>query len=247
MGPTVQGIAILLFALLIFFGILYRLPQDSLTKLFGKENIVVPAIVVLFISVLALHLFSSATETWTADLLKVVAGLLAGVGAGATVGGIRQTIHGDRNVQAVYSRIERIEGDIRELRDSVIETLNQYQEATRGTVVKEESFHAGIPVPDNRFYDEFKKSENERPSSVDAEATRRWFNHRFDLFLSIPSAKEEIMRNVQGIEGAGWHVEEIRFDINPKMADVFFKCVKKISLRQFGEELRLTNGPQADA
>jgi hypothetical protein len=218
--------------------LLSKVKTEQVPALLEAKNVLLLFASGLFCVLLVVHLFKE--QAWTADLLKVVAGVLAGAVATLTAASkdkakdsLAQTAIGNDIQQAGrdINNVKKLVGDLKQVTDSVI---NQYQTVERSVaklsaeatahVVKQEYFHIDIPVPDDRFYSDVKEIDSQKPSFVDAEATRRHLNRRFELFLTVPGARDEIRRNIQNIQDAGWRVRELSMDIAPKMVNVGFRC-----------------------
>ena len=98
---------------------------EDLTKVFDGKNFLLFSTVILFCILLVVHLFKE--QTWTADVLKVIVGVLVGAGAAYAKGDDKEkeqgntlTAIGTSIQQAMGSIIGKMEGDIRELKDSII-------------------------------------------------------------------------------------------------------------------------------
>ena len=103
--------------LLIFAAILWKFQGSELLKLLEGKNTLAFLAFLLFVTLLIVHLFKE--QKWTEDALKVVGGILVGA-AGTSATGVSQTAVGKNIKQAMRDIIERVDGDIKELRDSVV-------------------------------------------------------------------------------------------------------------------------------
>ena len=116
-----------------------KLSSDQLASFLSGSNLLLPVAALLFVAVVVLHLF--VREIWTADVLKFIAGLLVGVGAGWTtsriVGGVDvadSVVENSNIVGRDYfdQRIDTMEADVAEVRNAVIhQSANADQLATK--------------------------------------------------------------------------------------------------------------------
>jgi uncharacterized membrane-anchored protein YhcB (DUF1043 family) len=231
----VPALSLLIAFLTVTLVILAKVKSDQLPALLEAKNALLLFAATLFCILLVVHLFKE--QTWTADLLKVVAGVLVGAVTTSTVS--TQTAIGNDIQQAGrdINNIKKMLGDLQNVTDSVVNQFQTIQQSVAkvsdtlsAPVVKQEYFHTRVPVPDDRFFTEVQKMDDEQPSFVDGDATRTWLNRRIELFLSVPGARDEIRRALRSIEDAGWSVREIRFDISPKIVDVSFNCEQRLSV-----------------
>jgi hypothetical protein len=261
----VPAISLLVAFLLVTLVILAKVKSDQLPTLLETKNVLLLFAAGLFCILLVVHLFKE--QTWTADLLKVVAGVLAGAVAtlSATTkdkskDALSQTAVGNDIQQAGrdINNIKKMVGDLQNVTDSVVNQFQTIQQSIArvsdtlsAPVVKQEYFHIKVPVPDDRFFQNVQDLEAKKPSFVDGDATRDWLNRRTDLFLTVPGARDAIRGAVRNIEGAGWSVREVRFDISPKTVDVSFNCEKRLSIdellqvRPDAQQPVATDAPQA--
>lgn len=244
MDQFIPALSLLASFMIITLVVLYKVKTEQLLSLLEAKNILLLFAAGLFCILLVVHLFKE--QPWTEDLLKVVAGVLAGAVATLTAASkektkdsVAQTAIGNDIQQAGrdINNIKKMVGDLQQVTDSVVNQFQNIQQSVAkvsdsvtGHVAKQEYFHIKVPVPDDRFYSEVKQLDEERPSFVDGEAMREFLNKRFALFLSIPGASDEIRKALENIEQAGWFVREVRLDISPKMVDVGFNCEQHISV-----------------
>ncbi len=124
--PTqyVPALSVLVVVVLLAVVLIMRLPRESVERLLAGPNATVIGAVGLFVFVGVLHLFANTAQTWTADLLKVLVGVLAAVGASKVakqdLATVQQTAIGTQIEQAGRDIIQKMEGNISELRDSVV-------------------------------------------------------------------------------------------------------------------------------
>ncbi len=246
----VPALSLLIAFLVITLVVLAKVKTEQLPALLEAKNILLLFAAGLFCILLVVHLFKE--QPWTADLLKVVAGVLAGAVATLTAtskdkpkDSIAQTAIGNDIQQAGrdINNIKKMVGDLQHVTDSVVNQFQTIQQSVAkvsanvaGHAAKQEYFHIQVPVPDERFYTDVKELDGNRPSFVDGDATRAFLNRRFALFLTVPGARDEIRRTLRNIEEAGWSVREVRLDISPKMVDVGFNCEQRISIESLLSE-----------
>lgn len=127
---------IVLLAVMILTIFIFKTQGD---KIFGKEsmtpNILIPIGGFLFIIVLIVHLFRE--QSWTADMLKTLIGILVGAGSvnnivsknteGNSID-ISGNTNGDVAGRDINKNIQNIEKGISDIRDSVIHQNNQIEQ-----------------------------------------------------------------------------------------------------------------------
>ena|SRR3712207_4074306 len=111
------------FTLLVAFLIVFIILQRKFSGNFDGKNILPFSAVALFCTILVFHLFQK--QEWTADILKVIIGVLVGAGAAYSKGddknsGQSQTAIGNAIQQAMGDIIGEMKGDIGQLKDSIV-------------------------------------------------------------------------------------------------------------------------------
>jgi len=135
----VPAISLLITFIIIFILILWRFPSDKLLDSLKGKNAIILSVILLFVILSIIHLFQP--QTWTADVLKVVVGVLVGVASSYTNDEkkAKQNIDGDviSDISAsgtfgdntkiagrdINETIENMKSDISQIKDSII---NQY-------------------------------------------------------------------------------------------------------------------------
>jgi hypothetical protein len=120
----VLPLAVLLVFAALFAVVLFRLEGSQITDLFRQHALPITALLLF----LALAILSLGTDAeWTGDVLKVLAGAVIGGGAASTISATSQTAIGERIQQAGRDIIASMQGDIGELKDSVVNLTNATQ------------------------------------------------------------------------------------------------------------------------
>jgi len=123
----IPALSVLVASVIVLYLVIAKLSSDQLAAFLSGSNLPLPVAALLFVAVVVLHLF--VRESWTADVLKFIAGLLVGVGAGWTasriVGGVDvsdSVVQNSNIVGRDYfdQRIDTMEADVAEVRNAVI-------------------------------------------------------------------------------------------------------------------------------
>lgn len=135
----IPGLSILIALLIIVLVVFWKLDTKQLSKMLEGKGFLLISTLILFGFLLVLHLFQ--TQAWTADMLKVIIGVVVGLGASyssekkkADAGlGVdaRSSQFGDYAKVAgrdINETIERMEAEIGEIRDSVFHQYSTIQQ-----------------------------------------------------------------------------------------------------------------------
>jgi hypothetical protein len=193
--------------------VLVKLDADRILSLLDSRAALLLLAALLFCLVLVTHLFQKAD--WTADLLKVLAGVL--VGAASSMGKKEttaipsathaQSITGDGNVQAGRDVIGEMRGDIKTLRDSIVnqsQTINQIAQAATASPRLARTFHERFETSDARFV----ASLQQRQREPDYDFWTDWV----EPSLRHPEIGSAFRGAIDRIHLIGWRVEKLGFD-----------------------------------
>ncbi|MGR3276111.1 hypothetical protein ACSYAD_13465 [Acaryochloris marina NIES-2412] len=244
MEATIQGLIILLVPTFLLCFILLRIPRERLEKLLSTPFSLVIGVLILFFLLLAFHLFQS--EPWTADILKVIVGVIVGVSFSAGESGISQSIKGDRNIQTINSRIERMQANIEEMRDTVVEQLHQYDNA-RDPIVEQQSFTVAIPIDSPELYEGSERLKKELSDAhAKPEKMRALFDRRLALIYNVPGVSDRMRETTEHVLAAGWSVNELRYDVLPDHIQLAFICSKRMPIESVTHAKNMLTSASAD-
>jgi len=131
----IPALSLLLALMLIIFAVFWKFGGEQLVQIFAHANFVLIVAVFLFCIVGIVHLFEP--QNWTADLLKVLVGVLVGAATAPSLSGepsrrtggvdisgsVRDSEVAGRDLNKMIDQVERMYGDIKEVRDSAITNL----------------------------------------------------------------------------------------------------------------------------
>jgi hypothetical protein len=209
-------LSILVFLCIVVAIVLLKLDGKSILGLLDSKAALLLLATVLFALVLVTHLFQRVD--WTADLLKVLAGVLVGAASGlgkkegAADAGSKpqQAIDGSGNVQAGRDVIGEMKGDIASLRDSIVnqtQTIHQIAEHTHSESEPRirTRFHVQLTPSDTAFVDELKERQR---GKADFDAWRDWIQP----CLSQRDVVRGLEKELERIQHDGWRPERIDYD-----------------------------------
>lgn len=191
--PALSLLAFFLCLLVLFFN---KMTAEQIIGIFEKANSVLLSSVFIFMLVSLIHLFVS--PSWTPDLLKVIAGIIAGSAvqqvktssstegrhfSAETVGNNNEIALGDIN--KIKQDIQAMHGNISSIRDAII---NQVSDPT---------FAPGSTQPAN--------------------SVREYLF--LTSFFATGEPLGEISTDVQQMEAEGWHLVSISNAYGPSDAD----------------------------
>ena len=227
--------------------ILVKIKAEQIPELLGSKSFLIIFVSGLFIILLIVHMFKE--QSWTADLLKVVAGVLTGAVAALNINSISsnkesvdQLAIGNDIQQAGRDihNIKKMIGDLKNVTDSVVnqyhninQSINNISKSTSLPVVKQMYFHKQIPIYNEHINKQAKLINSERPNISEADdKTRKWYNRKNNLILSMPNVNDLIIKEIKKIELDNWHCREIQFDIMPDVLNISFNCEQRISFKE---------------
>jgi hypothetical protein len=134
----IPPISLLLVFVVVFVALLRKFTGEQLVNMFAGKNFLLFAAIILFCVLTVVHLFQA--QSWTADVLKVIVGIFVGVSAaysgdsgkegkkrdnghGVDIDSSRFGDHAKIAGRDINEIIENMQGDIAQIRDSVV---NQY-------------------------------------------------------------------------------------------------------------------------
>lgn len=135
----IPGISILIALLIIVLVFFWKLDAKQIAQMLEGKGFLLISTLILFGLLLVLHLFQA--QAWTADILKVIIGVVVGLGASYSSGkkkadaglgvNARSSKFGDHAKVAgrdINETIERMEAKIGEIRDSVFHQNSTIQQ-----------------------------------------------------------------------------------------------------------------------
>jgi hypothetical protein len=214
MLPYVPAISLLVVFLIIVIVLQRKFTGEDLAKVFDGKNFLLFSAVILFCILLVVHLFKE--QSWTADVLKVIVGVLVGAGAAYAKGegkgaGQTQTAVGNAIQQAMGDIIGEMKGDIGQLKDSIVhqnQTIQQILSDIEGRddesspVIKDRKY-IRIESHDPSFIEELEKIQR-----AGGDWTRVWM----DRCLSNPEFQSQISEKLQELRAEGWRIKEMNLD-----------------------------------
>ena len=199
----------LLFTFAVLFGVvLLRLDGSQLVEAFQKYTVIVSA-VILFVVLTVVHLVDP--QPWAGEVLKVIAGVLIGGGAASAVTVGSQTAIGSQIRQAGRDLIEQMQGNIGEMRDSVVHqhaAIDEIRDAV-ASIVERGQRRAALRTR------EWFKVENDAPEFVSrfrAVLGAGVPQQLIDTCLDDPVIGRQLSERLSDISQRGWEVVGINFD-----------------------------------
>jgi len=200
-------LSILFTFLIIVVAVLWKFESSDLLKLIEGKNLLIFLAFILFITLLIVHLFEA--QSWMADTLKIVIGILVGVGSSSVVSKT-QTAIGENINQAMRDIIERVDGDINELRDSIVnqhttnnQILNELTKSEHSSPVIERKAKITIESIDSEFIKKLKRIQNEGD-----DWTQKWI----DECIMNDEIREKIEDEFSQLQKNGWRVFQMNLD-----------------------------------
>jgi hypothetical protein len=147
MDPTLQKLLpaalLLVVGLAVVILLALRLDRGAVASLLTGGHSATLGAILLFWLVCVVHLFDS--ESWTADLLKVIVGALVGAGAAKSgkqdLTNLTQSAVGENIRQAGRDLVEQMHGDIKGLTNSVVNLQSKVSSLSdRGGAFRKGSF-----------------------------------------------------------------------------------------------------------
>jgi hypothetical protein len=148
--------SILFVMITVIFLIVLRLPHFDLVNMLDQRGFIVIATFSIFSLTLSLHLFQN--QEWTADILKVIIGVVVGVTASfkskdsTQVGGTDVNVKGSEfgdftkiaghDINETLQKIDKLDGDVHEIKNSVIHQHQYIEQVAK--------FADALPPPGNK-------------------------------------------------------------------------------------------------
>src|SRR5262245_7909332 len=239
---TDQVAALVLLAIVAAFAayLVSRLGPQDLKEVFLSGSVVIIA-GALFCILLVVQLLQP--QTWMADVLKVVGGVVAGSIAAKKADAKQQadlTAHQvaiGEQIQQAARDINNIQSELSKIERSVV---NQYQQVRRDAdpvvAADRETARNDINYRDNaEVVAEYERISCEHPDDfaykpILGEDVRHWYNRKVKFFENIPGALELLDEKVRDIRKSGWDVVEVRFDFSSVNVTVLLETERRIPL-----------------
>lgn len=203
----IPAIAILIGGLTIFIAVLQKFSTEELLKLCEGKNFVLTLAFLLFGTLLVVHLFKD--QPWTADVLKILAGILVGAASASSASAGSQTAIGTNIKQAMRDLIEEVNGDIQEIKDSVV---NQY--ATINESLSDLNDVVGSPVI--RRTERFRVEANDEDFIEELQQIRiaggDWTTVWMDRCIEHAEIRAKIDQKIRQLNAEGWRVASMDLD-----------------------------------
>lgn len=237
MTDQIAGL-LLLVVLAVLVGLAFKKFSASDLKdvLLGNSVIVVAA--ALFCLLLAVQLIKA--QAWMPDLLKVVAGVVAGAIAAKST--VEQTAIGEQIQQAARD-INNIKSDLNKIENSIVNQVQQSSQFLKTEIVaydNTESFEINYRNNED-VVNEFKRIHQEHPDDLHyhptrGEDARAWYDRQIAFFRRIPDAIKKLTSTVEEIHNAGWEIKKISFDFSNVNVVVLLSTEKRIRLSEQANE-----------
>jgi hypothetical protein len=216
-----------------------KLPTADLKEvLLGSNVIVVSA--ALFGLLLVVQLLKE--QSWMPDLLKVVAGVVAGAIAAKKEDkkppagdSVSQTAIGEQIQQAARD-INNIKSDLNKIENSLVTQIEGPARDGKSILAYQETEQIEINYRDNeQVYQEYKRISEDNPDffkykPILGSDVRAWYDRQLSFFGFIPNAMDKLTQKVREIEAADWKVKEVRFDFSSVKVVVSLDTEKRIPL-----------------
>jgi hypothetical protein len=230
--------------LVIVFGfaslIAYRVKQEDLKEVFLSTGVVVVA-GSLFCVLLVVQLLQP--QTWMADVLKVVAGVVAGAVAAKKVdakekqAAAAQQVAIGEQIQQAARDINNVKSELSKIENSVVNQFARTSERLAETIVAyrdtdrfDISYRDDVDVQAayDRLRQDFPNGIQYKP--ILGPEVRRWYNRQVDFFSEIPGATSTLAERVAVIRDSGWEVIEVRFDFSSVNVVVLLETQRRLTL-----------------
>lgn len=230
----IPALSLLVTFIIIFIAIFRKFNNEQLVNIFSGRNFVLLLSFALFLILLIVHLFQS--QTWTADVLKVIIGVFIGVSttfvaeSGVNIGssklGDNAKIAGrDINefIDKVVNDIKNVRGDISQVKDSVIKQYPTIQNSltdilseskeSRHSIQRRVGVRLELTNPDllKRF-----ETISKRPDFNFME------NSYVDMFVSHGEFIQKLRQKIDEFEKTGWEVISVRLSDNSNLGGFYF-------------------------
>lgn len=203
-------LSILITFLIIVGAILWKFESSDLLKLFEGKNLLIFIACILFITLLVVHLFEE--QSWMADTLKIVVGIFVGVGSSSVVSK-SQTAIGENINQAMRDIIERVDGDIKDLHDSVVnqytsinQKLTELTKSENSIPVIERKDRINVESTDSKFINRLNRIQKEEDN---------WTQVWMDECLMNDEIRNKMEEKFSKLQKNGWRV--VRMDLDNSM------------------------------
>jgi hypothetical protein len=222
--------------------VLLRIPQDQLSQVFsGNVGAIAGGLFVLLLLVQLIQ-----PQAWMPDVLKVVAGVVAGAVAAKksdarltedlknqqiAIG--EQIQQAARDINNVQSQLSKIEGSV----------VNQHLSAapTSESIVAYKQYdrlrfeYADNPDVREAYETAQRDSRNGLEyKPIGEEEERAWYDRQIELFRKIPNGEDALAKRVEELRAHGWEVTEVRFDFSGVAVDVILSVEKRLGLPSEG-------------
>lgn len=203
----IAPLSILITFLIIVIAVLWKFESSDLLKLFEGKNLLIFLTSILFITLLVVHLFEE--QSWMADTLKIVVGILVGIGSSSVVSKT-QTAIGENINQAMRDIIERVDGDIKDLHDSIVnqytsinQQLTDLTKSENSTPIIERKDRITIESTDSNFINRLNRIQKEE---------NNWTQLWMDECLMNDEIREKIEEKFSKLQKNGWRVVQMDLD-----------------------------------
>jgi hypothetical protein len=125
----ILAVVFLLFGFLVAVFLSFRFRREDY-KAFGDGKGFIGLLTLLFLASL-LSLYAFLEKEWTADLLKILLGVLVGGGSAAAANSFSQRIQGDNNFQAVNAQIDSLKSEVSKIENANAGKIEQLFNVTQ--------------------------------------------------------------------------------------------------------------------
>ncbi|WP_085343998.1 hypothetical protein [Vibrio sp. ArtGut-C1] len=217
----IPAIFVAVFILVIFLAIWLKINSSELHKLKGSSVLLATG-AGLFCIILIVHLFKE--QAWTADILKLLIGVLTGAAASSVANKYHednsqrsmQTAIGNEINQAGRDIIGEVKGDIQDLKDSVV---NQYQS------IKSSIETSDNPIVTKSF--DFRFTANPillKELELLALDRDSYSSNWIEACLNDDEISSSIRKEAREVRASGWSIKRLVLDNLREGLYVRFEC-----------------------
>ncbi|WP_454623574.1 hypothetical protein [Bradyrhizobium cenepequi] len=239
MNEQIAALLILLILALFVGYVISRLQNEQLKEVMLGNSVVMIA-GALFCLLLVVQLLKE--QAWMPDLLKVVAGVVAGAIAAkkadeksAPEQKLQQIAVG-KQIQQAARDINNIQSELSKIEKSIVNQNISQAQKHQSVVAYGETEMIDLNYRDNpevtREYERIAKEfpDDFKYKPIRGEDGRAWYDRKVRFFSMIPGAGDRLAERIQDIRAAGWEVKEVRFDFSSVNVVIIISTEKRIPL-----------------
>lgn len=238
MATQLVGLAVLIVLSALVAFVIVRIPGELLPSAFGGNVATVAG--GLFVLLLVVQLIQP--QSWTPDLLKVVAGVVAGAVAAKRADAKQdeelknqQVAIGEQIYQAARD-INNVHSELSKIEDSIVNQQISSKSKNMPVLLYSQTDSILFDYRDNvelrEAYEAMKRSSQQdlQFKPIQADQERIWYDRKIELFRKIPGAERLLKDRVNELRAHAWHVVEVRFDFSSVRLDLILQIEKRLPL-----------------